>query len=244
MDKALNLCVIAVSAIWFALRLMAGESHAATVTFGAAKDNSIFQNNASNTSGGSAGMFSGTNGMGSPRCGLIAFDIAGGESGRPASSHVEAFDIAARGLLHITAHAGEAAGPESIADALAECHAERLGHGTRLGESPSLRDYVRDRRIGIEINITSNVQTRVVTAPSAHPVRDFYDRGLNVTLCTDSWLMCGTTLTNEYLLAHTELGFTRPEIDRMILNGFESAFVEWPIRERLIASARRELAAL
>ncbi len=176
--------------------------------------------------------------------GVIAFDIAGGESGRPASSHVAAFDIAARGLLHITAHAGEAAGPESIADALAECHAERLGHGTRLGESPSLRDYVRDRRIGIEINITSNVQTRVVAAPSAHPVRDFYDRGLNVTLCTDSWLMCGTTLTNEYLLAHTELGFTRPEIDRMILNGFESAFVEWPIRERLIASARRELAAL
>ena len=101
-----------------------------------------------------------------------------------------------------------------------------------------------DRRILIEINITSNVQTRVVPAPSAHPVRDFYDRGLNVTLCTDSWLMCGTTLTNEYLLAHTELGFTRPEIDRMILNGFESAFVEWPIRERLIASARRELAAL
>ncbi len=174
----------------------------------------------------------------------VAFDIAGGEAGRPASTHAEAFDIAARGFLHITAHAGEAAGPASIADALERCHAERLGHGTRLGESPSLRDYVRDRRTGLEINITSNVQTRVVSTPSAHPVRDFFDRGLNVTLCTDSWLMCGTTLTNEYLLAHTELAFTRAEIDRMILNGFESAFVEWPIREGLIAQARRQLAEL
>lgn len=176
--------------------------------------------------------------------GVVAFDIAGGESGRPASGHAEAFDIAAKGFLRITAHAGEAAGPASIADALERCHAERLGHGTRLGESPTLRDYVRDRRIGIEVNITSNVQTRVVAAPAAHPVRDFYDRGLNVTLCTDSWLMCGTTLTNEYMLAHAELGFTRPEIDRMILNGFQSAFVEWPIREQLIERARRELAAL
>ncbi len=176
--------------------------------------------------------------------GVVAFDLAGGEAGRPATAHQTAFDAAVDGGLAVTVHAGEAAGAGSIADAVLRCHAHRIGHGTRLYEDPLLHDYIRDHRIALEINITSNVQTRVVSTPSAHPVRDFFDRGLNVTLCTDSWLMCGTTLTNEYLLAHTELAFTRAEIDRMILNGFESAFVELPIREGLIAQARRQLAEL
>jgi acyl-CoA synthetase (AMP-forming)/AMP-acid ligase II len=72
----------------------------------------------------------------------------------------------------------------------------------------------------------------------------YVDRGLAVTLCTDSWLMCGVSLTDEYWLAHTALGFTRPDIDRMILTGFESAFLPWPERERLVASVRDELAAI
>jgi adenosine deaminase len=176
--------------------------------------------------------------------GVVAFDLAGGEAGRPPGVHAAAFDIAERGRLGVTVHAGEAAGPESVAEAIDRCHANRLGHGTRLGEDPRLRDYVRDRRIAVEINLTSNVQTRAVPSIAAHPVRDYFDRGLNVTLCTDSWLMCGTTLTDEYWLAHTELGFTRKEIDRMIVNGFESAFLAWPERERLVACVRDELAAL
>ena len=77
-----------------------------------------------------------------------------------------------------------------------------------------LRDYIRDRRLLIEINITSNVQTRAVARASEHPVRDYFDAGLVVTLCTDGWLMTGVTLSDEYWLAHTQLGFTRAEIDR------------------------------
>ena len=83
------------------------------------------------------------------------------------------------------------------------CHADRIGHGTRLYEDPRLQNYVRDRRVLIEINITSNVQTRAVAAAAEHPVRGYYDAGVAVTLCTDSWLMCGVTLTDEYWLAHT-----------------------------------------
>lgn len=174
--------------------------------------------------------------------GVVAFDLAGGEAGRPCGVHAAAFDLAQRGRLAITVHAGEAAGAESIAEAIDLCHADRIGHGTRLYEDPRLRDYVRDRRIPLEINITSNLQTHAVKVAAAHPVRDYFDRGLNVTLCTDSWLMCGVSLTDEYWLAHTALGFTRPEIDRMILNGFESAFLPWPEREKLVASVRAELA--
>jgi adenosine deaminase len=176
--------------------------------------------------------------------GVVAFDLAGGEAGRPPGIHREAFDIAARGLLGITVHAGEAAGAQSIADAVVLCHADRIGHGTRLYEHPDLLAYLRDRRTLIETNITSNVQTHAVGKASEHPVRGYFDAGLNVTLCTDGWLMAGVSLSDEYWLAHTELGFTRVEIDRMILNAFESAFLPWPDRQRLLESVRSELASV
>jgi adenosine deaminase len=72
-------------------------------------------------------------------------------------------------------------------------------------------------------------------------VRGYYDAGLNVTLCTDGWLMAGVSLSDEYWLAHTELGFTRKELDRMILNGFESAFLPWPERLEMVKKVREEL---
>jgi len=183
----------------------------------------------------------------SVRCkplGVVGFDLAGGEAGRPPGRHGEAFDIALAGNLGITVHAGEAAGAESVAEAVRRCHAVRIGHGTRLGEDPELQAYVRDRQILIEINITSNLQTRVVREASQHPVRDYFDAGLAVTLCTDSWLMSGVRLTDEYWLAHQQLGFTREEIDRMILNAFAGAFLPWPDRQALLARVRAELEAL
>jgi adenosine deaminase len=173
--------------------------------------------------------------------GVVGFDLAGGEAGRPAGNHRGAFDIASRGLLGITVHAGEAAGAESVADALHACHADRIGHGTRLFENPDLQDYVRDRRILIEANITSNVQTRAVARAADHPVRKYFDAGLNVTLCTDGWLMAGVSLSDEYWLAHTELGFTREQIDGMILNAFAGAFLPWPARRALLADVQNEL---
>jgi len=176
--------------------------------------------------------------------GVVAFDLAGGEAGRPPGVHQAAFDVAADGCLGITIHAGEAAGAASIAEAVHRCRADRIGHGTRLYEDPVLRDYIRDRRLPIEINITSNVLTRAVARAADHPVRGYVDAGLVVTLCTDGWLMNGVTLTDEYWLAHRELGFTRAEIDRLILDGFASAFLPWPEREALLGLVRDELAAL
>jgi len=176
--------------------------------------------------------------------GVVAFDLAGGETGRPPGVHQAAFDIAADGCLGITVHAGEAAGAESIAEAVHRCHADRIGHGTRLYEDPVLRDYIRDRRLLIETNITSNVQTRAVSRASEHPVRGYLDAGLAVTLCTDGWLMTGVSLSDEYWLAHTELGFTRAEIDRCILDGFANAFLPWPERQAMVERVREELAGL
>jgi adenosine deaminase len=176
--------------------------------------------------------------------GVVAFDLAGGEAGRPCGAHRAAFDLALEGRLGITVHAGEAAGPESIAGAILHCHAQRIGHGTRLYQDPGLRDYLRDHRIPLEINISSNVHTHAVARAEDHPVREYYDAGVAVTLCTDGWLMSGVSLTDEYWRAHTALGFSRQEIDRMILTAFEHAFLPWPERQALLLRTRAELEGL
>jgi adenosine deaminase len=176
--------------------------------------------------------------------GVVGFDLAGGERGRPPGPHARAFAIAAEGGLGLTVHAGEAAGAESIREAVHLCHADRIGHGTRLYEDPALQDYLRDRRIPIEINLTSNLLTRAVARAEEHPVRRYFDAGLLVTLCTDGWLMSGVSLTDEYCTAHTALGFTREEMDRMILDGFAAGFLPWPDRRVLLERVRTELAGL
>lgn len=175
--------------------------------------------------------------------GVVGFDIAGPEAGHPPEEHREAFDYAARGGLGITVHAGEAAGWLSIFEAIHACGAIRIGHGTRLYENAELLQYVRDRRICLEINITSNVQTRVVARAADHPVRRYYDEGIPVTLCTDSWLMSGVSLTHEYQLAHDALGFPMGDLQTMALTAFEHAFLPWPERQALLGLARADLAS-
>lgn len=173
--------------------------------------------------------------------GVVGFDIAGGEAGHAAGPHRHAFDIAARGGLGITVHAGEAAGPESVAEAIFLCHAQRIGHGTRLLEDPVLLDYVRDREIPIEINLTSNVQTRAVAEIGRHPLRAYLDRGLTVTLCSDNWLMSDVTLSGEYALAASALGVSAAEQRALIRAGFRAAFLPRPERQALLAEAERLL---
>ncbi len=173
--------------------------------------------------------------------GVVGFDIAGGESGRYAKSHAEAFRVAREGYLGITVHAGEAAGAGSVKQAVFDCGADRIGHGTRLFEDPALEAYVRDRQIPIEINLTSNVQTRAVSSLAAHPLRGYLDRGHLVMLNSDSWLMSGTTCSHEYWLAQTELGATTQDLHKMMMNSFVGAFLSWPEKQELVKSVLPEL---
>lgn len=169
--------------------------------------------------------------------GVVAFDLAGAEKGNAAARHVEAFRYAREHNLAVTVHAGEGDGAESVREAVHICGANRIGHGTRLIEDPELTQYVNDRRIALEICLTSNVQTRVADSYEAHPLREYFDRGLNVTLNTDNRLMSGTTLTDEYVHAAEHLGFTVDELAGIALNGFESAFLPWEERVMLIEEA-------
>ncbi|HTS90312.1 MAG TPA: adenosine deaminase [Gemmatimonadales bacterium] len=175
------------------------------------------------------------------RLGVVGFDIAGGEATHPAKPHRHAFEIAARGHLGITVHAGEAAGPESVAEALFDCRANRIGHGTRLGEDPDLLAYVRDREIPIEINLTSNLQTRVVPDARHHPLRRYLDAGLTLVLSSDNWLMSDVTLSSEYALAGRAAKLTRREIEGLVRNGFHAAFAPRPVREAIAEEARARL---
>jgi adenosine deaminase len=166
--------------------------------------------------------------------GVVAFDLAGGEKGNPAKLHAEAFRYARENNLAVTVHAGEGDGAESIRQAVHICGANRIGHGTRLIEDPDLTQYVNDRRIALEVCLTSNVQTKVADSYATHPFREYFDRGLNVTLNTDNRLMSATTLTDEYVYAAEHLGFTMDELAGIALNGFESAFLPWEERLMLI----------
>ncbi|HUQ99830.1 MAG TPA: adenosine deaminase [Gemmatimonadaceae bacterium] len=166
--------------------------------------------------------------------GVVAFDLAGGEKGFPASVHVEAFRHARENDLAVTVHAGEGDAASSIREAVHICGANRIGHGTRLIDDPDLTQYVNDRRIALEICLTSNVQTKAAESYATHPLREYFDRGLNVTLNTDNRLMSATTLTDEYVHAAEHLGFTVDELAGIALNGFESAFLPWEERLMLI----------
>jgi adenosine deaminase len=176
--------------------------------------------------------------------GVVAFDLAGSEAGHPPGAHALAFDAARAGGLRITCHAGEAAGPGYIREAIERCGAERIGHGVRLGEDPALRDKVRARGIPLEVCLTSNLHTHTVTNLAAHPAADYAAAGIPITLNTDSRLMDRTTLTDEYRIAHTVLGFDAGMLARIARAGFEHAFLPDDEKRALLAEVTPAIEAL
>ncbi|HJR53208.1 MAG TPA: adenosine deaminase [Gemmatimonadota bacterium] len=176
--------------------------------------------------------------------GVVAFDLAGAEADNPAKWFREAFYIVRDANLNVTVHAGEAYGPESIHQALHFTGAHRIGHGVRLREDEDLVEYVRDHRIPLEMCPTSNVQTGAVDSIEEHPIREYFDRGLRVTVNTDNRLMSNTTMTREIELLADHLGFDLEEIKKLLLNGFKSAFLRYPERKALIAEASEALGGM
>ena len=176
--------------------------------------------------------------------GVVGFDLAGAELGNAAAVHEEAFLYAREHELACTVHAGEADGPDSLRQAVHRCGAHRLGHATRLAEDPSLSRYVNDRRIALELCLTSNVQTRAVTDYASHPARRYFEEGHEIVFCTDNRMMSGVSLTDEYAAAAEHLGFTLEELALVALNGFRAAFLPWGHRLALMRRVRQDIAEL
>jgi adenosine deaminase/aminodeoxyfutalosine deaminase len=151
--------------------------------------------------------------------GVVAFGIGGSETRGPAEWFAGVFAFARDAGLHLTAHAGESEGPESIRAAL-ELGAERIGHGIAAARDEALMRHLRERDIPLEICITSNLVTGVVKRIEEHPVRQLFDAGVPIVLNTDDPAMFGCTLVGEYRLAAERFGFSEAELRGIAENGF------------------------
>jgi adenosine deaminase len=176
---------------------------------------------------------------------VVGFDLAGAEAGHPASDHIEAYRYAHRNFLKKTVHAGEAYGPESIFQAITTLYADRIGHGTHLysieeceAEDPErfveqLSEYICDRRITLEVCITSNMQTMPeLTDVSQHPFGRMVRDRISVTLCTDNRLVSRTSVTEELAKACDAFDLTRSELRNVIIHGFKRSFYPGNYREK------------
>src|SRR6478609_3999621 len=173
--------------------------------------------------------------------GVVGFDLAGAEADFPAKHHRQAFQLVRDNNINCTIHAGEAYGPESIAQAIHVCGAHRIGHGCRLREHGDLLHYVIDHRIPMECCPSSNVQTGAVKELSVHPLKLYFDLGVRVTINTDNRLITDTSVSKELFLVHTKLGVPFVDIKAMLLAGVKSSFQ--PFHEKQ-ASMRRVAAEL
>lgn len=165
--------------------------------------------------------------------GIVAVDLAGDESSYSPEQFQEVFAKARQLGLPITIHAGEAAGPSSIYEAVMNLGAIRIGHGVRLKESSSVLQLVKQRRIPLEMCPTSNIQTKAVPSWKVYPLRDYFNQGLMVTVNTDNPTVSGTNLTKEYRILVEKFGFTPRELAAIILNGAEAAFLKREEKEAL-----------
>jgi len=173
--------------------------------------------------------------------GVVAFDLAGQEKDYPAKKHREAFYRVLNNNLNVTVHAGEAFDVRSIHQAIHYCGAHRIGHGTRLHEDPGLMNYVIDHRIPLEVCLTSNVQTRVVDRIEDHPFRRYLDRGLRVTINTDSRLVSNTSVTKELVRACRAFRLNHYELRQILLNGFRNTFQPYREKVRTVRAALVEI---
>ncbi len=177
--------------------------------------------------------------------GVVGFDLAGEEGGFPPKKHVDAFHYIQRENFNITIHAGEAFGKESIWQAIQWCGAHRIGHATRLIEDVAvdphdptriarmgyLAQYVLDKRIPLEICLSSNVHTGAAASIETHPFRVYYGQQFRVTLNTDDRLMSDTTMTKEFALAQAAFGLDLDDFEKITINSMKSAFI--PYHRRL-----------
>lgn len=164
--------------------------------------------------------------------GLIGFDLAGDEAGHPPILHEDAFRLARSLGLNITIHAGEAAGPESIRQAIS-MGARRLGHGVRAQEDPDVVAMIKENDVQLDMAPTSNVQTKAAQRMQDHPLRRYYEDGIKVTISTDSRTVSDITLTQEYQNAVDVIGCSRSQVWAMNLQALDGGFAPEEARRGL-----------
>jgi adenosine deaminase len=170
--------------------------------------------------------------------GVVGIGIGGSEQAYPPEPFKDVYEEARRLGFHTSAHAGEAAGAESIWGAIRSLQVERIGHGTRAEEDDALLDYLAEHQIPLEMCPLSNVCTKVVNSIEEHPIRRYFEHGLIVTVNTDDPKMFGNSLAEEFWLLEKKLGFSRAEIQSLILQGIQAAWLPEEKKQQLIKTFR------
>jgi adenosine deaminase len=164
---------------------------------------------------------------------LVAIDLAGDERGFPGGLFVEHFKQVRDASLEVTVHAGEAAGSDSVWQAIKELGASRIGHGVASIHDNSLMDYMAKHQITVEACLTSNYQTGTVSDLSQHPLKTFLSHGINVCLNTDDPAVEGIEIKDEYQLAASTLALNNSQLKSLQLNGIKGAFLSASERHSL-----------
>ena len=173
--------------------------------------------------------------------GVVGYDLAGAEYDHPAKHHKHAFQLVRDNNINVTIHAGEAYGPESIAQAVHTCGAHRIGHGCRLREDGDLLHYINDHRIPLECCPSSNVQTGAIRDLASHPLKLYFNLGLRVTVNTDNRLVTDTTVSKELWLCQTQMGMTFQDLKQIVTSGFKSAFLPFHVKQQYLRKVSDEL---
>ncbi|NMC53475.1 MAG: adenosine deaminase [Chloroflexi bacterium] len=174
--------------------------------------------------------------------GIDGLDLAGNEAEFSALPFAGLLREAKQSGLHLTIHAGEWGGAANVREAIQDLHTDRIGHGVRVLEDPSIAALARERQIPFEVCVTSNVQSGVCPSVLAHPVRGMLAAGLNATLNTDDPSISNIDLTHEYRLAVQELQLTLAQLKDRILAAARASFLPPAEKQTLCNSLELELA--
>lgn len=167
---------------------------------------------------------------------IVALDLAGDEKGFPVPLFEDHFKRARDVGWHITVHAGEADGPESIWNAIKLLGASRIGHGVAAIEDEALMAYMVENTIAIEVCPTSNYQTGTIRDLRQHPLSSFMERGMVVTLNTDDPGVSNIDIANEYQVARDVIGLNTEQLRLIQLNGLDAAFIPAAEKQLILAS--------
>ncbi|MFX1369734.1 MAG: adenosine deaminase, partial [Promethearchaeota archaeon] len=172
---------------------------------------------------------------------IVSIDIGGSEDKYPAKPFAEVYARAKEMGLHRAAHAGEAAGSESVWQAVKHLEVERIGHGVTARNDQQLLQVLQEKGIAIEACPVSNVRTRVVESIGEHPIREYFDKGLLVTVNSDDPSFFHTNMDNEYIQLGKHLGFCMEDLFQLSLNAIEASFLSTKSKDKMRDAFHREV---
>jgi adenosine deaminase len=176
--------------------------------------------------------------------GVIGVGIGGREYQFPPDVFGEVYERARKLGFKTSAHAGEAAGPESIWGSIKALEVDRIGHGTRAIEDPRLVEYLVEHQVPLELCVLSNVRTAVVAATERHSARIYFERGIPLSINTDDPTLFGNSLVDEYAALQDQLGFSRSDILRLIEQGIETSWLCAERKRQMLGEFRAEFVVM